>query len=77
MQIAQQTKKDSDDITYMRMSDIKKIIPVSSGTLYNWVKRGILTPIKIKLLKSLIFDCLKNVKKITFSAKKYWKNKTN
>ena len=29
------------------MSDIKKLIPVSSGTLYNWVKRGILTPIKI------------------------------
>lgn len=29
------------------MSDIKKIIPVSSGTLYNWVKKGILTPIKI------------------------------
>ena len=47
MQIAEQVKKDSDDISYMRMSDIKKLIPVSSGTLYNWVKRGILTPIKI------------------------------
>ena len=47
MQIAEQVKKDSDDISYMRMSDIKKIIPVSSGTLYNWVKRGLLTPIKI------------------------------
>ena len=47
MQIAEQIKKDNDDISYMRMSDIKKIIPVSSGTLYNWVKRGILTPIKI------------------------------
>ena len=34
-------------ISYMRMSDIKKLIPVSSGTLYNWVKKGILTPIKI------------------------------
>lgn len=47
MQITEQIKKDNDDISYMRMSDIKKIIPVSSGTLYNWVKRGILTPIKI------------------------------
>jgi predicted site-specific integrase-resolvase len=32
---------------YLRMSDIKNLIPVSSGTLYNWVKKGILTPIKI------------------------------
>ena len=47
MQIAEQVKKDSDDISYMRMSDIKKLIPVSSGTLYNWVKKGMLTPIKI------------------------------
>ena len=35
------------EISYMRMSDIKKLIPVSSGTLYNWVKKGMLTPIKI------------------------------
>lgn len=37
----------NNQISYLRMSDIKKIIPVSSGTLYNWVKKGILTPIKI------------------------------
>ena len=36
-----------EEISYMRMSDIKKLIPVSSGTLYNWVKKGMLTPIKI------------------------------
>ena len=37
----------NNQTSYLRMSDIKKIIPVSSGTLYNWVKKGILTPIKI------------------------------
>ena len=47
MRIAEQIKKDNDDISYMRMSDIKKLIPVSSGTLYNWVKKGYLTAIKI------------------------------
>ncbi|MBL6678831.1 MAG: hypothetical protein ISQ42_03395 [Flavobacteriaceae bacterium] len=40
-------EKIDHQISYMRMSDIKKLIPVSSGTLYNWVKKGILTPIKI------------------------------
>ena len=38
---------NNNQTSYLRMSDIKKIIPVSSGTLYNWVKKGILTPIKI------------------------------
>jgi predicted DNA-binding transcriptional regulator AlpA len=38
---------NNNQTSYLRMSDIKKLIPVSSGTLYNWVKRGILTPIKI------------------------------
>ena len=42
-----QEEKIDHQISYMRMSDIKKLIPVSSGTLYNWVKKGILTPIKI------------------------------
>lgn len=40
-------EKIDHQVSYMRMSDIKKLIPVSSGTLYNWVKKGILTPIKI------------------------------
>ena len=38
---------NNNQTSYLRMSDIKNLIPVSSGTLYNWVKRGILTPIKI------------------------------
>ena len=38
---------NQEDISYMRMSEIKKLIPVSNGTLYNWAKKGILTPIKI------------------------------
>ena len=42
-----QEEKIDHQVSYMRMSDIKKLIPVSSGTLYNWVKKGILTPIKI------------------------------
>ena len=40
-------EKIDHQISYMRMSDIKKLIPVSTGTLYNWVKKGMLTPIKI------------------------------
>ena len=38
---------NNNQTSYLRMSDIKNLIPVSSGTLYNWVKKGILTPIKI------------------------------
>ena len=38
---------NNNQTSYLRMSDIKNLIPVSSGTLYNWVKRGILTPIEI------------------------------
>ena len=40
-------EKIDHQVSYMLISDIKKLIPVSSGTLYNWVKKGILTPIKI------------------------------
>ena len=42
-----QEEKIDHQVSYMRMSDIKKLIPVSSGTLYNWVKKGYLTAIKI------------------------------
>ena len=37
----------NNETTYLRMSDLKQIFPVSSSTLYNWCKKGILKPIKI------------------------------
>ena len=39
--------KQEEDISYLRMRDIKKIIPVSSSTIFNWARKGKLTPIKI------------------------------
>ena len=43
----QNAETNTEDISYLRMSDIKKIIPVSSSTIFNWARQGKLTPIKI------------------------------
>ncbi len=47
MAVAESIKDKEEDISYMRMRDIKKIIPVSSSTIFNWARQGKLTPIKI------------------------------
>ena len=47
MAIAESIKDKEEDISYMRMRDIKELIPVSSSTIFNWARKGILTPIKI------------------------------
>ena len=43
----QNAETNTEDISYLRMSDIKKIIPVSSSTIFNWARKGKLTPIRI------------------------------
>jgi len=43
----QNAETKQEDKSYMRMREIQEMIPVSVGTLYNYAKRGILTPIKI------------------------------
>ena len=47
MAVAESIKDKEEDISYMRMRDIKELIPVSSSTIFNWARKGILTPIKI------------------------------
>ena len=43
----QNAETNTEDISYLRMRDIKKMIPVSSSTIFNWARQGKLTPIKI------------------------------
>ena len=47
MQNAESIKENLSETSYLRMSDLKKLFPVSVGTLYNWSKKGIIKPIKI------------------------------